>query len=196
MKLALVLGAGVLLFSVLMAELIWWWGPFAQYRGSFSGSFAFDFTGPVFPAALLLTLALGIFAGALTRRTVLAIFLTIALFLAIRLPVELVWRPYFVPPVTVTWPIEQATPLVTISEQDWIISRHVVDAQGNPGLAPKCDEDESYPHCVEASSARTIMVIYHPAERFWTFQWIETGIYVAFSALALLTTVWLVRRLA
>ena len=195
MKLTLVLGAGLLLFSILMATLIWWWGPFNQSQGSFAG-IAFDFTGAVLPATALLALALGVFAGALTRRTTFAIFLTIILFLAIRLPVEVWWRPHFETPITVTWPIEQATPPVTFSDQDWIIARHVVDAQGNPVLNGQCIGDEPFPQCLEASGARATTVIYQPADRFWTFQWIETGIYLAFAALAVGATLWLVRRLS
>ncbi len=197
-KLALVLGAGVLLFGVLMGGLIWWWGPLAQYQGSFAGSGAFDITGPVFPAAALLALSLGIFAGALTRRTVLAIFLTIALFLAIRLPVEMWWRSHFLPPVTVTWPIEQETPPVTLSVQDWEIDSGLIDAQGNPYKGPVlsyCDNPESFAQCAKSQGFQAYYRTYHPADRFWTFQWIETGIYLAFSTLALLATVWLVRRL-
>jgi hypothetical protein len=38
-------------------------------------------------------------------------------------------------------------------------------------------------------------ISYQPGDRFWTFQWIETGIYVGFSVLALGASVWLVRRL-
>jgi len=36
-------------------------------------------------------------------------------------------------------------------------------------------------------------VSYQPADRFWTFQWIETGIYLGFAALALVAALWLVR---
>src|SRR5260221_5405699 len=87
-KLALVLGAGLLASGALLAVLIWWNSPVAQIFGSFDAS-VYDTSGPVWVATALLALALGIFAGALTRRTVAAIFLTMVLFLAIRAPVEL-----------------------------------------------------------------------------------------------------------
>ncbi len=198
MKLTLVLGTGVFLCSVLMAEVIWWWGPFAGSQGSFANS-AFDITGPVLPAAALLALALGIFAGALTRRTVLAIFITIALFLAIRLPVEVWGRPHFLPPITVTWSIEQETPPVTLSAQDWVMAQGLIDAQGNPYNGPVlsyCNNPQSFSQCAQSQGFRANYLTYQPADRFWTFQWIETGIYLGFAALALLATVWLVRRLS
>ena len=85
-KLVLVLGTGLLVAGVLMGLLTWWYRPFSQLNGSFN-QVAFDFSGPVLIAATVLALALGIFVGTLTRRTVFAIFLTLALILAIRLPV-------------------------------------------------------------------------------------------------------------
>ncbi|MGH2501005.1 MAG: transporter, partial [Ktedonobacterales bacterium] len=84
-KLALVLGAGLLASGALLALLIWWYHPWAQLYGSL-GDNAYDTTGPVWVAETLLALALGVLSGALTRRVVAAIFLTIVLFLAIRVP--------------------------------------------------------------------------------------------------------------
>ena len=79
---------GLLASGALLAMLIWWNNPSVQiYGDSFSAS-VYDTSGPVWVAAALLALALGLFAGTLTRRTVPAILLTIALFVAIRVPVE------------------------------------------------------------------------------------------------------------
>ena len=86
--------------------LIWWYHPWAQLDGSF-GTNAYDTSGPVWVAETLLALALGVLAGTLTRRVVPAIFLTIALFVAIRVPVASFWRPYFEAPITQTTPIGQ-----------------------------------------------------------------------------------------
>jgi acyl-coenzyme A synthetase/AMP-(fatty) acid ligase len=47
---------------------------------------------------------------------------------------------------------------------------------------------------MEADGYRGNYLSYQPADRFWTFQWIETSIYLAISALALGATFWLVRR--
>jgi hypothetical protein len=194
-KLALVLGANLLAAGVLLALLIWWYRPFAQLIGTF-GRNAYDLSGPVWLATVMLALALGIFAGALTRRTVLAIFLTIALFLAIRLPVEVWWRPNFMTPITVTWPLDAAP--VTLSPQDWFFDQGLIDAQGSQYNGPiNCDVTNMTPtQCLQSQGFQANYLTYQPADRFWTFQWIETGIYLAFAVLALGATVWLVRRLA
>jgi hypothetical protein len=47
---------------------------------------------------------------------------------------------------------------------------------------------------MQASGYRSNYLSYQPADRLWTFQWIETGIYLAISALAIGATFWLVRR--
>ncbi len=194
-KLALVLGASLLASGALLAVLLWWYRPWAQIDGSF-GTSAYDISGPVWVAATLLALALGLFAGTLTRRTVPAIFLTIALFVAIRVPVASLWRPYFEAPITLTHPIGQTNNnQSTLSNQDWVISQGYIDAQGNKhdGLVG-CTANQTLAQCFQANNAKAIFVSYQPADRFWTFQWIESGIYFAFSLLALAATVWLVRR--
>jgi hypothetical protein len=194
-KLALVLGAGLLAAGALLAVLSWWHSPVAQISGSFEAS-VYDTSGPVWVGTALLALVLGIFAGALTRRTVAAIFLTLVLFLAIRAPVEVWGRPNFETPLTVTYAIDQQHP-PALSNQDWIVSQGFIDAQGNrsTNFRGNCTRDESPTHCLQANGVRANYIAYQPGDRFWTFQWIETGIYVGFSLLALFAAVWLVRRL-
>src|SRR5215469_11890377 len=145
---------------------------------------------------LTVKLALGLFAGALTRRTVAAIFLTVVLFVAIRVPVELLWRPNFQTPVIVTYAIDQQHP-PALSNQDWLVSQGYIDAHGNRStdLRQICTRDETFTQCLQANGVQAQYIAYQPGDRFWTFQWIETSIYVVFSVLALFAAFWLVRRL-
>jgi hypothetical protein len=55
----------------------------------------------------LLALTLGITASALVRRMALAMLLTLVLFLAIRLPTELLLRPHYEPPIVATWALNE-----------------------------------------------------------------------------------------
>ena len=196
-QLALVLLAGLLASGALLAVLIWWYHPWAQLDGSF-GTNAYDTSGPVWVAETLLALALGVLAGTLTRRVVPAIFLTVALFVGIRVPVASFWRPYFQAPITQTNRIGQENNnQPTLSNQDWIISQGYIDAQGNKhdDLLNCTTNNQTAVQCFQVNGVQGIFVNYQPADRFWTFQWIETGIYVAFSLLALGAAFWLVRRL-
>ncbi len=188
-KAALVFLTGLLASMIILPLLIWWYSPLAQVNGRFALAI-FDFEGPVLVGATLLALALGILAGALVRRTVLAMFLTLAFFLAIRLPVEIFLRPYYEPPVVAVIPLHQAGPL-PVSNQDWVIGGGYIDNQGHTVKFPTCSGGTD---CVQTTGLRSIYWVYQPADRFWTFQWIETGMYLAFSSLALGAAFWLVRR--
>src|SRR5260221_7512397 len=152
-KLALVLGAGLLASGALLALLIWWNSPSVQIYGDSFSARVYDTSGPVWVATALLALALGMFAGALTRRTVAAIFLTIALFVTIRAPVELLWRPNFETPVTVTYPIDQQNP-PALSNQAWIVSQGYIYAQENRStdLREGCTRDETFTQCLQANA--------------------------------------------
>jgi hypothetical protein len=204
--LALVVGAALLAAGVLLVLLNWWYHPFDQIFGKFN-AVAFDFTGPVFIASSLMALAVGIAVGTLTRRTVLAIFLTLALIVAIRIFVEFNLRPNYQQQIVVTWPfaqgnnqgsLDQGNPPITLGREDWQIGSGFLDAQGNRTNGIRCNEPNptSPLQCAKEEGYRGNYLAYQPASRFWTFQWIETGIYLALSALALgLTVFWVRRRL-
>lgn len=187
-KVALTLGAGILLFSLLFVLLFWLYAPLYQFLGSSRfPSPGFDAMGPVLPASAILALAVGIFAGVLTRRTVLAMLLTLALILAIRLPVENILRPNYQPAITVIQPLgpnleEQPIP----GAGKWIFDVGMLDPHGNKTNQASCQ--------TASSCGYSMYYTYQPVNRYWPFQWIETGIYLAFSVLALALATWLVKR--
>ena len=120
----------------------------------------------------------------------------IVLFLVIRVTVLNTLRPNFEPPITVTWSLEQQGPSPALSVQDWQISQGHLDAQGNKISYEdlQCTEHQTPMQCAQANGAQMNYLVYQPADRYWTFQWIETAIYLGFAALALGATVWLVQR--
>ena len=94
----------------------------------------------------------------------------------------------------------QAAPTLT-QQGAWILSGQIIDTSGHPAQVP------AIPACLgsnaqacTASLARfhfRELISYEPASRFWTFQWVETGIFVALAlALAGLCIGWLIRRTA
>lgn len=81
-------------------------------------------------------------------------------------------RPLFLHPKEHSFPVagrEIPNPAVG----DWVLSRHIVDT-GRHG--------------------RWNVLIYQPGERFWLFQYIETGLYVALAAVLLAVALRLIRR--
>jgi hypothetical protein len=151
----------------------------------------------------------------LTRRTVSAMAATLGGFAALQFAWAEWIRAHLVPPVTVIVPLNpvttsvlgvkdgfmtlQAAPALT-QQGAWILSGQVIDISGHPAQVP------AIPACLGTNSAACAaslarlhlreLISYEPASRFWTFQWVETGIFVAL-ALALAATCiwWLVRRI-
>jgi hypothetical protein len=110
--------------------------------------------------------------------------------------VEFNLRPNFEPQIVVTWPLDQGpNPPVTLATQDWNLGSGFLDARGSRTDSVYCNGTAQTPlQCMQADGFRGYYLAYQPADRFWTFQWIETGIYLALSALAVGATFWLVRR--
>jgi hypothetical protein len=192
--LLLALGAA-LAGGLLAATATWWRQPFDAFAGRMTPSI-FDVEGIVVPAYAVFALALGVFAGALLRRTVPAMSLTLAGFFAVRLLVARVVRPHYLPPLRETAGIG-----ATVGARDWVISNAFVDAGGSRiGTAR---EDLAILHAQHAGVSPNEyllalgwrhVVAFQPAGRFWAFQAIEAGIFVALAALLVLAALALVRR--
>jgi hypothetical protein len=149
------------------------------------------------PAYALFALAVGVLAGLLLRRTVAAMSVTLVVFASTRLAVLKFLRPHFAAPL-------HRTIVATDTGRqagDWILSDTLVDAGGRQITAGR--EDLAVLHAQQAGiDPHTYLVTlgwkraisYQPGSRFWTFQVIEAGIFVALAALVVATTLWLVRR--
>ena len=209
-------GGGVVLAAASYALLVTWWrGPLDQATGQRFGLYLFDLQGLVPVGYALFALALGVFAGVLTRTTQTAMAITLVGFLAARLPVELLARPRFLAPLTRTFPVAGITAPNQLSG-DWILRAGVYDAKGAlrsggasgaifgdsaqavcgtpPGAAP----DPLLEQCLANYGPGAYnQELIHPADRFWLFQGIETALFVALAVLLLLAALhWVRRRIA
>jgi hypothetical protein len=177
-QLALVTGGLVLLGAAITAVITWYRQPMDRLTGHFINR-AYDFEGLVLTAYILCAFGFAVLAGLLLRRTVAAMVAAFGPWLVIRLVVEFILRPRFQAPFT----LRQSCPkgcnatmgLDTVPPQtghigDWVLS--VV----TPG--------------------KLVVTTYQPASRFWHFQFIEAGIFVALTAAALGVTIWLLHRRA
>jgi hypothetical protein len=85
-----------------------------------------------------------------------------------------------------------------LGREDWTVGSGFLDPQGNRTNGIRCNQANATGpfQCAIAEGYRGNYLAYQPADRFWTFQWIETGIYTAIALLALgLTVFWVRRRL-
>jgi hypothetical protein len=154
-----------LLPLVAVVAVVPWWGTAVAPRRPLFGTW-FDVTGVVIIAYALFAICLGIFLGALLRRSVLTIILTAIAFVVVRTVIGAVWRPDYLAPL--------ARRLPTFGWGNATAGRGL-------GVGIRFRHDGLY-------------LLYQPFSRYWPFQWIETGIFVAMAAVLLAAAYWLVRR--
>jgi hypothetical protein len=193
----LLLAAATLLGALALSAIVMWWrAPFDRIDGRMSPS-RFELEGVVVPAYAVFALALGVFSGALLRRTVPAMTAALAAFVAVRLAVATFLRPRYLAPEHDT-----ATGLTPNTHaHDWVLSNSLVDALGRQISA--ASENLAIEH---AQAARIDVqeyllalgwrraVSFQPADRFWTFQAIEAGIFLGLAAVIVIATLRLVQR--
>jgi len=191
--LALVVVVGA---AVLAGVATWWRVPLDAVGGRMSPG-AFDIEGLVVPAYAFFALGVGVLAGLLLRRTIAAVSVALAAFVAVRLGVEKLLRPHFLPPLhrTVTGLTQgQLAP-------DWILNNSLVDAVGRQISTSR--EDLAILHAQQAgidpqgyflSLGWRRVITFQPPGRFWAFQGIEAAIFVVLGLLAVGLAVTLVRR--
>ncbi len=181
-KLGLVTGGVIVLGAAMTAVITWYRAPMDRITGRLLPSI-YDFEGLVLTAYILCAFGFAVLAGLLIRRSIPAMVAAFIPWLAIRLVVEFVFRPHFMAPLTFRQVCPQPAycsggtglgflPPVTGHIGDWVL--------GN-GSGPD-PNGNSY--------------LYQPADRFWAFQSIEAGLFVALTAIALGATIWLLRRRA
>jgi hypothetical protein len=210
-KLTLTGLAAMAVTEALSLSYAWWADPIRKaldLGGStslFSGSrfspliFATHGITPLGYAAFAFTL--GTTIGALIRRTVPAMAVTLAIFAAVQIAVPLGIRPHLLPPDHTVATIASAeldfgnltATVVPGQPGAWIISSGAINAAGRTvstlpaaclGATPLGLKLGSSPGpCLESHGFREA-ITYEPASRYWPLQWIETGIFLAL-ALAL-----------
>ncbi len=171
-KLALVTGGLIVLGAAMTAVITWYRAPMDRLTGHLQRNI-YDFEGLVLTAYILCAFGFAVLAGLLLRRSIPAMVAAFIPWLAIRLVVEFVFRPHFLAPLTATANCTQGCGegLGFVPQATGRIGDLVLSINGN-------------------------VVTYQPADRFWPFQFIEAGIFVALTVAALGATIWLVHRRA
>jgi hypothetical protein len=152
---------------------------------------------------------LGVTAGALIRRTVPALAVTLAVFAAVQIAMPLWIRPNLFPAVHTVVPISALRQLslqegglngsqFNLGAEDvpgqpgaWLLSSGAVNAAGQPvgitpaACSPKSDRNNppGFLRCLTGQDIREALS-YQPASRYWAFEWTETADYLVL-ALAL-----------
>jgi ABC-2 family transporter protein len=174
-KIGLVSIAVLAMTAIYAGMLTWWITPVIQTSGQRFDFVFFDIQGVVVFGYALFALALGMFAGAVTGRLLSAMAITVVGFLGLRLLVMLAGRPRYLSTETSRLP-DIGDVHLRGEGFDVIVSQMRNDLHGDWVLS------------------ETDVLTIHPARHFWTFQAIETAIFVALAVALLAGTVAWVRR--
>jgi ABC-type transport system involved in multi-copper enzyme maturation permease subunit len=203
-----VIGAITLVLAVAYAlGMSWWFAPVVTAGSGRLSPVAFDVQGIAPIGYTLFAVSLGIFAGAISRRVLPAMGITLGGYLVVRVLIETVARPRFMTPETLSVPLTSAEQLNPFAG-DWVFSQGVINAAGtlvmpNTRIGCHVDAGTQAPACGSELVQQGLgpapfanWMQYHPDSRFWAFQGIETGIFIALSALLLYLAVQWIRRIA
>jgi len=185
--------------SVLAGITTWWYGPLNAATGDRFQWLIYDQQGLVPVGYAIFAAMLAACIGAVTGRTMRAMAITVVTFIVVRFGLAVFVRPRFMGGLERTYPV--VTDLVPNRLLgDWLYGGGgpgvgvVIRASGErvaggqrvcPLLDPACWADVG-------RGARNLE-LFHPANRFWTFQAIEVGIFLAVAVGLAATTVWWVR---
>jgi hypothetical protein len=206
-KLGVVGAASMAAAGLLSLMVTWWSSPIAAAQMGARldpGIFSESGIAPVGYAAF--AFATGVTAGLLSRRTMPAMAVTLAIFVAVTWFAFPVWvRPHLLQPAQATVTLSAAsingfefspdrrTLLVQTAPPDipgaWILSSQLTTPDGRPAsvlVTAACGPNAAGNSCQAYIESLHLQqrVTYQPASRYWPLQWYETGIYLAL-ALAL-----------
>jgi hypothetical protein len=173
-KLAVLAAAVTVSGLALGAMVTAWQRTFAgsPYAARFNEPGIFTSTGVAIGAWWLFAFTLGTAAGALTRKMLPAMVITLAVFVVALVGVLAVRDNYATPAVLVRETPDQPVPADSIVlDGTWGVPG------GTGGVGDPCADagPVDYQACAENAGYREILY-YQPGERYWRFQWTEAGI--------------------
>jgi hypothetical protein len=199
------LGMLTLLLTAVFSTLITWYRQPLDLFGRFEID-GFDVSGVVPLAYALFAFAVAATAGALLRRSLPALAAALVAFVVVRATVAVWLRPNYRMPINLIEAIPANSGSVKVgtdNARDWTLGEGLSDAAGKhlSNLAASILDHKARDARIDLTTYLHDQGIhrwisYHPANRFWTFQLIETGLFVGLAAILLVLVMWRVKRRA
>jgi hypothetical protein len=197
------------------ALVTWWSSPVNALNQQNFQAGQFDIQGIVPVGYAVFAVALGITAGALLRRTLPAMAITIGVFAFLRLVIGQDFRSHYLTALTIVSKFGHH--MRTPAGSYWLISQGLIGPGGQlmstpslgSGIAVNGVPVSEMPSacqalafqgplkltsCLAARGYRGFFTSYQPASRYWAFQGIETGIFVFLAAALIAVTAIVVLR--
>ncbi len=151
-----------------------------RFADRFGDDSMFGSTGVASAAWWLFAFLLGAASGAVVRRLLPAIAVTIAVFVAVLFTVIVFGRGNYAAPDRVVVDLDAAPITDTmVADYAWV-DRGGREYTDNPPACRSAGRAE-YLDCLRDAGYRTVLYL-HPPDRYWRFQWTETGILLVLSA--------------
>ncbi|MFJ4768849.1 transporter [Streptomyces uncialis] len=213
-------GCAVLTTGLLGLMVTWWARPIDAITQERFTPLVFEVRGVVPFGYAAFAFTVGVCAGLLVRRTLAAMAVTLAVVAAAQILVPLAVRPHLMPPETRTLRVAAPSGLekgvtgmglqprgsgddarldvIVEMAGTWVTSggSPALTADGTPATgADACAGSgfEARPRCLEQAGLR-VEVEYQPGDRYWTFQLLETALYLALAGLSAWAGTWWLRR--
>ena len=209
-------GAVTLILAALYTLGMDWWSQPLVANGGRMGPIVFDIEGIAPIGYTLFAVALGILASTMWKRVLPAMGVTLAGYAVVRILIETLARPHYRSPLTASVPITSTDQLNDASGA-WVMSNGVINGVGrlvmpNAGIGCGAPDGNAAVNGAIPSSADPCggglvsqglgpgpfsnWQQYQPASRFWEFQVIETGIFLALTAILLYLAIRRIRRIS
>ncbi|MCX5016267.1 transporter [Streptomyces sp. NBC_00555] len=186
----------VLAAGVVAALVAWWWAPVSNTLNGlyWYDAYIYNATGPASVACALFGLATGTAVGLLVRRTLPAMAVTFAAIGTATLLTRMLRSSWIAPEMRVT---PGMTPKTMVGSA-WSTGEFgylTPDGRQHDINTPVCQTSgEELRQCM---AEHGFVARYHkvyPSSDFWTFQWIETAIYLGVAAVLVALVLFVLRR--
>lgn len=186
--------AGAALLGAIQGVLFWWWygtiGPVVESRFAYE---VFDLQGVAPIGYALFAAAGGVAAGVVLPRTLPAMILAAAGYVAVRLAVSRFLRADYMDPLQARTDPFTGPPLAT---GDWFLEGYFVSSDGEKlsfrQVESACPPRPGTYTCFTEAGIKHVD-FYQPSDRFWSFQVIELGIFLALTATMVGFALWRIR---
>ena len=211
-----VVGAVTLILAAAYTLGMDWWTQPLVAQGGQMGPIIFDIQGFAPIGYTLFAVALGILASTMWKKVLPAMGITLAGYAVIRVLIETLARPHYRSPLTASIPIT-STDQFNSNSKDWIMSNGVINGVGklvmpNAGIgcgggpAGNVGISGAVPSGDPCNGGLVSQGLgpgpfsnwqqYQPGSRFWEFQGIETGIFLALTVILLYLAIRRIRRIS
>jgi ABC-type transport system involved in multi-copper enzyme maturation permease subunit len=198
-KLGVFLLGATAVAAVLTRLMTWWFAPIERVQDDFGrlNPDVFDFRGIVPIAYTVFAFALGAAAGTILQRTVPAMLVTLVAYLPVKIAVQAL-RGHYLSPLNVSYAF--GTPSPNLGKGDWILGSEMINRSGqilgSAGVSDPCQAlaGKAAAEACSVNNGYRFVDTYQPLSRFWSFQLIESGIFLGLSAVVLAVAAWWILR--